>query len=207
MTDGPAARYRAILLFGPPGSGKGTQGKILGAIPGFYHSATGDIFRGLDPQSPAAQTMQQYMNRGELVPDEFTVNLWKNSLRGMELSNKLDPRTHLLVLDGIPRSVKQAQLIEDAVDVVKIIHLAADVEKMVQRLRGRALKENRVDDAREDVIRRRMQVYERDTRPLLAHYSRELVARIDATMSQLRVLGAIIDVLAPLKEHLDADLK
>lgn len=203
MSDASGRRYGAILLFGPPGSGKGTQGKILAAMPGFFHCATGDMFRGLDPQSEAARRMQQYMSRGELVPDEFTVELWKNHMRGLELTNKFDPRSQILVLDGIPRSVNQAKLLENAIDVIKIIHLAADTEKLVQRLRGRALKENRVDDAREDVIRRRMQVYERDTRPLLEHYPKELVAQIDATMSQLQVLRAIIDVVAPLKEKLD----
>jgi adenylate kinase len=209
MTDftlpGPARRYRAILLFGPPGSGKGTQGKILASIPGFFHSATGDIFRSLDLQSQAGQIMQQYMSRGELVPDEFTVNVWKNYIRGMELVHQFHASSEILVLDGIPRSVKQAQLLEDTVEVVKIIHLVADYEKMVERIRRRAFKENRADDAKEDVIRRRMEVYERDTKPLLAHYPRKLVANIDATMSQLRVLRAIIDVLVPLKEKADGD--
>ena len=209
MTDftlpGPAKRYRAILLFGPPGSGKGTQGKILASIPGFFHSATGDIFRSLDLQSQAGQIMQQYMSRGELVPDEFTVNVWKNYIRGMELVHQFHSSSEILVLDGIPRSVKQAQLLEDTVEVVRIIHLVADYEKMVERIRRRAFKENRADDAKEDVIRRRMQVYERDTKPLLAHYPRRLVANIDATMSQLRVLRAIIDVLVPLKEKADGN--
>src|SRR5687768_10345307 len=156
MTDftlpGPAKRYRAILLFGPPGSGKGTQGKILASIPGFFHSATGDIFRSLDLQSQAGQIMQQYMSRGELVPDEFTVNVWKNYIRGMELVNQFHPTSEMLVLDGIPRSVKQAQLLEDTVEVVKIIHLVADYEKMVERIRRRAFKENRADDAKEGWI-------------------------------------------------------
>jgi adenylate kinase len=209
MTDftlpGPATRYRAILLFGPPGSGKGTQGKILASIPGFFHSATGDIFRSLDLQSNAGRIMQEYMSRGELVPDEFTVNVRKNYIRGMELVNQFHPSSEMLVLDGIPRSVNQAQLLEDTVEVVKIIHLVADYEKMVERIRRRAFKENRADDAKEDVIRRRMQVYERDTKPLLAHYPRKLVANIDATMSQLRVLRAIIDVLVPLKEKFDGE--
>jgi adenylate kinase len=209
MTDftlpGPAKRYRAILLFGPPGSGKGTQGKILASIPGFFHSATGDIFRSLDLQSQAGQIMQQYMSRGELVPDEFTVNVWKNYIRGMELVNQFHPTSEMLILDGIPRSVRQAQLLEDTVEVVRIIHLKADYEKMVERIRRRAFKENRADDAKEDVIRRRMQVYERDTKPLLAHYPTKLVANIDATMSQLRVLRAIIDVLMPLKESADGE--
>src|SRR5690606_18327094 len=139
----PATRYRAILLFGPPGSGKGTQGKILAAIPGFFHSATGDIFRSLDLQSKAGRIMQEDMSRGELVPDEFTVNVWKNYIRGMELINQFHPSSEMLSLDRIPRSVKQAQLLEDTVDVVRIIHLKADYDKMVERIRRRAFKEGR----------------------------------------------------------------
>lgn len=197
---GSGRPYRAILLFGPPGSGKGTQGRILAAIPGFFHCATGDMFRALDPGSEAAKAMQQYMSRGLLVPDEFTVELWKNHMRGLQLTNKFDPDKQFLVLDGIPRSVKQAQLLQEALQVVRIIHLKADIEQMVSRIRGRALKENRVDDAKEEVIRRRMDVYERETRPLLNHYPATLVAEIDAMMSELRVLRAIIDMLLPLKQ-------
>ena len=194
----PSPRYRAILLFGPPGSGKGTQGRALAAMPGFFHSATGDMFRGLDPESEAARTMQKYMSRGELVPDEFTVNLWKQHIAGLQSAGKFDPRAQILVLDGIPRSVKQAKLLEDTIDVVKIIHLAADPDAMVARIRGRAFKENRVDDAREDVIRRRMDVYERETRPLLEHYPKSRRADIDALMTPSEVQEAIEEALAPL---------
>lgn len=204
-TPPPEKPYKAILLFGPPGSGKGTQGHILAAIPGFFHSATGDIFRSLDLQSEAGRIFWQYSSRGELVPDEFTVKVWKQYIHGMELINQFHPANEILVLDGVPRSVEQARLLQDTVDVVRIIHLQADYDKMVERIRRRALKENRVDDAKEDVIRRRMGVYERDTRPLLDFYPDELVVEIDATMSQIRVLRAIIDVLVPLKERLDGD--
>ena len=68
-------RYRTILLFGAPGSGKGTQGKILGNIPGFHHSSSGDIFRTLDLQSEMGRTFWQFSSQGKLVPDEFTVKL------------------------------------------------------------------------------------------------------------------------------------
>ena len=105
----PAERYKAILLIGPPGSGKGTQGRILSAIPGFFHSATGDIFRSLDLNSEAGRIAWQYSSRGELVPDEFTINVWNQYIRGMELINQFHPESELLVLDGVPRSVKQAR--------------------------------------------------------------------------------------------------
>jgi adenylate kinase len=197
-------RYKTILLFGAPGSGKGTQGKILGTIPGFFHTACGDIFRSLDFQSEMGRIAWEYSSRGELVPDEFTVKLWKQYIQGMEMVNQFHPETQFLVLDGIPRNVKQAQLIEDVVDVVKVIHLScADMSKMVERLRRRALKENRLDDANDAVIRHRLEVYETDTRPVLDYYPPEKIVKVNATLSQIRVLSEIIRVLVPLKESLD----
>ncbi len=197
-------RYKAILLFGAPGSGKGTQGKILAAIPGFYHSACGDVFRTLDLQSDMGRVFWQYSSRGELVPDEFTVELWKNYIKGMEMVNQFYPETQLLVLDGIPRNLKQAELLDDTIDVVRVIYLVcADMKKMVERLRRRALKENRFDDANDKVIQNRLEVYERDTHPVLEHYPPEKIARIDATMSQIKVLREIIEILVPIKSGID----
>lgn len=196
-------RYRTILLFGAPGSGKGTQGKIIGSIPGFVHSATGDIFRSLDLQSDTGRQFWEYAGRGELVPDEFTINLWKQYIRGTEMINQFHPETQFLVLDGIPRNLTQAQLLEDTLDVVAMIYLRADRTKMVERLRRRALRENRFDDASDEVIDRRMEVFDRETRPVVDFYPKEIVHRIDATMSQIRVLSEIIRILVPLKENLD----
>ena len=197
-------RYRSILLFGAPGSGKGTQGKIIGNIPGFHHSATGDIFRSLDLQSEMGRKFWEYAGRGELVPDEFTIRLWKQFIKGQEMVNQFHPESEFLVLDGLPRNVGQAKLLEDTLEVVLIIYLRADLTKMVERLRRRALKENRIDDASDVVIQRRLEVYERETRPVLEFYPQEKVYRVDATMSQIRVLSEIVKVLVPLKEQLDA---
>ena len=86
-----ADRYRTILLFGAPGSGKGTQGKIIGQIPGFHHSSTGDIFRSLDLQSEMGRKFWEYAGRGELVPDEFTIALWSQYIKGLELINQFHP--------------------------------------------------------------------------------------------------------------------
>jgi len=198
-----ADRYRTILLFGAPGSGKGTQGRILGTIPGFYHSATGDIFRTLDLQSEIGRKYWEYASRGELVPDEFTIKLWKQFIKGVELINQFHPETELLVLDGLPRNVTQARLLQDTIEVVAIIYLRAERAKMVERLRRRALKENRIDDASDVVINKRMEVFGRETRPVLDLYPPEVVHRIDATMSQIRVLSEIIRILVPLKEAID----
>src|SRR3954469_25586964 len=197
-------RYKSILLFGAPGSGKGTQGRILGAIPGFYHSACGDVFRSLDLQSEMGRVFWQYSTRGELVPDEFTVQLWRNFIKGMEMVHQFHPTTDLLVLDGIPRNKRQAELLDDTLDVVKVIYLkCADMKKMIERLRRRALKENRFDDANDTVIQNRLEVYERETKPVLEYYPPDKIAKIDATMNQLSVLSEIIKVLAPIKSGID----
>src|SRR3982751_1510691 len=199
---GQTMKYKSILLIGAPGSGKGTQGKILSAIPGFYHSSTGDIFRSLDLQSDTGRTFWDYASRGELVPDEFTVQVWRNYIKGMELTNQFHPETQMLVLDGIPRNVQQAKLLEDTIEVVKVIYLVcADMSKMVERLRRRALKENRIDDANDKGIKNRLEVYERNTKPLLEFYPADKIARIDATMSQFKVLHSIIDLLVPVKDE------
>jgi adenylate kinase len=197
-------RYKAILLFGAPGSGKGTQGKILGTIPGFYHNATGDIFRSLDLQSEMGRVYWEYASAGKLVPDEITMRLWKQFIQGMEMVNQFHPETEILVLDGLPRDLEQAKLVDDTIDVQKVIYLQCkDLNKMVERLRRRALKENRPDDASDEVIRRRMKEYEEKTRPVLSFYPAEKIKRIDATMSQIRVLGEILKVLVPIKEAHD----
>jgi adenylate kinase len=197
-------RYKSILLFGAPGSGKGTQGKILGAIPGFYHNATGDIFRSLDLQSEMGRVFWEYAGRGQLVPDALTIKLWKQYTQGMEMVNQFHPDTEILVLDGIPRNLEQAQLLEDTIDVQKVVYLrCADLGKMVERLRRRALKENRIDDANDEVIHRRLLEYEEKTRPVLSFYPPEKIEQIDATMSQIRVLNSILKVLVPIKEAHD----
>jgi adenylate kinase len=206
MTDSTTtkrAAYRSILLFGAPGSGKGTQGKIIGTIPGFYHSATGDIFRSLDLTSDIGRRFQEYAGKGLLVPDELTIKLWQQYILGMEMINQFRPNTEFLVLDGLPRNPKQAELLKGTLEVSAIIYLRADKTKMVERLRRRAVKENRLDDASDTVINKRMDVFEKETRPVLDLYPPELVTRIDATMSQIRVLSEIVKVLTPLKEQMD----
>jgi adenylate kinase len=197
-------RYKAILLFGAPGSGKGTQGKILGAIPGFYHSATGDIFRSLDLESEMGRRFWEYAARGELVPDEFTIQLWKQYIKGMELINQFHAENEILVLDGIPRNVRQAELLQDTIDVEMVVHLhCTDLNKMVERLRRRALRENRFDDASDEVIQKRLMVYDVETKPVLEYYPEDKIVRVEATMSQIRVLSELIKRLVPLKEEHD----
>src|SRR5262245_58547592 len=110
-------KYRTILLFGAPGAGKGTQGKILGTIPNFFHCACGDVFRSLSANDPIGRTFIEYSGRGELVPDEPTVELWRRFIHNCEKSGRFHPGHDTLVLDGIPRNVHQAEMLEGTLDV------------------------------------------------------------------------------------------
>jgi adenylate kinase len=194
-------RFQTILLFGAPGAGKGTQGKILGEIPGFYHLSCGEVFRTLDMSSKIGRTFQEYSSKGKLVPDDVTIAMWHQNMHARTVLSDYKPHVDLLVLDGIPRNVTQAKLLKSHLDVLQIIHLVCpDKEEMIKRLRRRALKENRVDDAKEQVIRKRWQVYEDETYPVLKFYPPGIIKEVDATGSPARVLEHILEWVVPTQE-------
>lgn len=186
-------KYRTILLFGAPGAGKGTQGKILGTIPNFYHCACGDVFRTLNTDTPIGRVFVEYSSRGQLVPDQPTIELWRQSIEAVTRTGRFHSERDTLVLDGIPRNLHQAQMLKDTLDVRAVFYLhCRDMEKMVHRLQSRALKENRLDDANLEVIRNRLKVYDRETKPVLKYYGRKLVHNIDSTQTPVQVLGCIL---------------
>ena len=190
-------KYRTVLLFGAPGSGKGTQGKILGSIPGFFHFACGDAFRNLRIDDPIGRVFVEFSAKGQLVPDEPTINLWSKNIQASTVDGEFRPERDVLVLDGIPRNPNQAQMLKTTLDVLAVFNLACtDPSKMVERLQRRALRENRLDDANLEVIQRRLEIYERDTRPVLDFYGPALVHKIDSTQSPLTVLRTILDIIA-----------
>lgn len=198
----PTDRLSSVLLFGAPGTGKGTQGKILGQIPGFYHMASGDAFRSLDPNSAERREADPYISRGELVPDDLTIRIWKKAVDERIASASFKLGGDLLVLDGIPRTVAQAEILEEHIDVLRVVYLFCsdeDEAAMVKRIKGRALQENRADDAKDDVIRHRFEVYRRDSEPVLEHYSQELISRVDAIGSPAEVLQGVLACLIPVQ--------
>ena len=198
-----ASRFKTILLFGAPGAGKGTQGKILGKIPGFFHLACGDVFRSLDMSSDLGRKFLEFSSRGELVPDELTIEMWRQNMHAQTVLSLYKPNVDLLILDGIPRSVGQARELERYVEVLRVIHLVCpDRDAMVQRMKRRALKENRLDDADEKVIRRRFEVYDRETKPVLAFYPAPIVSEIEAVGAPAEVLQHVLEVVVPIQnEH------
>ena len=186
-------KYRTILIFGAPGSGKGTQGKILGSVPGFFHLSCGDVFRALNPKSELGQIFLQYSSQGKLVPDNFTIRLWLEHIHRLVNAHQFLPDEQILVLDGIPRNAHQAELMEEYIEVLRLLYLEArDEEQMIARLRRRALHENRLDDANEEVIRQRFREYEAESKPVLDFYPQELIYRIDAGGTPLEVLKEVI---------------
>jgi adenylate kinase len=201
-------RYKTVLMFGAPGVGKGTQGKLLGQIPGFHHFATGDMFRSLDRNSELGRKVTQYSSRGELVPDELTIELWKNEVKNRFTRGLYRAETDLLVLDGIPRSVAQARAMEPLIEVLRVVHLTApDVNQIIQRMKKRAMKEGRQDDADEQVIRRRFEVYEQETSPVLKCYPRTLIHQVDALGPPAEVLMKVLEAVVPLyKQYFDNPL-
>jgi adenylate kinase len=194
-----SSRYKTILLFGGPGSGKGTQGQTLGALPQFMHISSGDIFRGLSSESSIGQEFRSYSSKGLLVPDELTVRVWLRYMSGLEHLEKFVPEYHILISDGIPRTVAQADMLAKHIDVLRILYFEMDEACLIARLTGRALKENRADDTKEDVIRKRIQVYEESTKPVLEQYPANIVTRLDAGQSMLAVardvFASLIDIV------------
>ncbi len=195
-----STRYESILLFGAPGAGKGTQGHILGQIPGFFHLSCGDVFRTLDINSPDGREIYEYSSRGELVPDATTIKVWKRHLDALTVLSVYKPYEDVLILDGIPRNRSQAKILEEHVHVLQIVHLVCpDTEAMIRRIRRRAIRENRADDAHETVIRKRFEVYEAETRPVLEYYPKSSVSDVDAIGSPAEVLLKILKCVVPVQ--------
>ncbi len=188
--------YKTYLILGAPGSGKGTQGKTLGTIPRFFHFACGDVFRSLDTRTPIGRSFLEYSSQGMLVPDEITIALWRARIKDSVDSHDFKPDIDSLVLDGIPRNTDQAVLMQEIIFVRKVFHLCCpDRDKLVVRMKKRAIKENRLDDANESVILKRLEAYDNETKPLLDHYGPGMTVEINAMESPTYVLSEILRAL------------
>ncbi|MFV0444999.1 MAG: adenylate kinase family protein [Planctomycetaceae bacterium] len=192
-------RYPAALIFGVPGAGKGTQGEILTRIPGFFHMSSGVIFRKLDPKSEEGRIVREYSARGELAPDDLTIRIWHTSLQAQRAADRFRPGEQLLLLDGIPRNLHQCQILEKYLDVKCVVHLSChDEEAMIDRIRRRAILEDRPDDASESVIRRRFEVYRSETEPVLNYYPASIIKTVESTGIHAEVLLQCLEHLVPV---------
>ncbi len=195
------SKYRTILLFGMPGSGKGTQGMVLGQLPDLVHVSMGDVFRKIPRSGMFGREIAAYTSQGQMVPDDLTVRIWERHIHILEMQEFLLPDQHTLILDGLPRNHAQAERLDNLLDVRQIFHLKINDEaKASERLKSRALRENRLDDMNEEVIRRRLQTYYEETVKTLCFYPPELVFDIDASQSPLGVLRDITNRLTEVQK-------
>ena len=169
-----------ILILGAPGSGKGTQGQILAERLGLPKITTGDLIRtAMQDGTPFGLEARKYYDEGKLVPDSIILGMIKDELARPEAKDGA-------ILDGFPRTAAQAELVDRTLAergqrLNHILLLDVTEEELVRRLRARARVEGRTDDSPEAVATR-LQVYQRDTAPLIAHYAqRGIVHRVPGT--------------------------
>ncbi len=161
-----------IILFGPPGAGKGTQSNKIIEKYGITHLSTGDVFRyNMKNETELGQLAKSYIDKGALVPDEVTNNMVKDFLERNENPNGF-------IFDGYPRTIAQGQALDKMLDemgtsVSMMVALEVDENELVKRLLERGKTSGRADDQDEDTIRNRFKVYQEETSPLAMFYSEQ----------------------------------
>ena len=172
-------KYKALLIFGPPGAGKGTQAKLIAEDKKYFHFSTGDMFRNMDKNSQIGMKVHELISSGNFVPDELTIKLFFETLERYVEQRKYDPEKQILLLDGIPRNPAQVDLIDKKIEVIKIINLfISNNDELIKRLAKRAMHEGRKDD-NEEVIKRRLEIYEKETSLVLEKYPKDKILEIE----------------------------
>lgn len=161
-----------LILFGPPGAGKGTQSAKLIEKYSLTHISTGDLFRKhLKEGTPLGKMAQEYMNKGNLVPDQVVIDMVDDKISN---SGKISG----IIFDGFPRTIPQAQALDKLLEkknapVKILVELVVPEDELRKRLADRALKENRPDDAKPEVIDNRISVYRSETAAVADYYKKE----------------------------------
>ncbi|CAN5434678.1 adenylate kinase [soil metagenome] len=161
-----------IILFGPPGSGKGTQAANLIEKYGLLHISTGDLLRQeIKDETPLGLEAKNFIDKGLLVPDDVVIGM---------ISVKLDSNSNLkgVIFDGFPRTIAQAEALDRLLDFKKspitvMLALHVNDEELASRLAKRGATSGRTDDQDESIIRRRIQVYKNDTSPVANYYEKQ----------------------------------
>lgn len=185
-----------LILFGPPGSGKGTQAALLVDKYGFLHISTGDLFRSeIGNQTELGLLAQSYMAQGKLVPDTVTIDMLRKKVEA-------NPTVTGIIFDGFPRTIQQAQaldalLAERQSAVTALIALTVDEDEIVERILNRAKTSGRSDDADEGIIRDRIAVYESTTAPVFEYYEDK------GKSFRVKGMGSIDEIFARLSAIID----
>jgi adenylate kinase len=185
-----------LILFGKPGSGKGTQASLIKNKYNLVHISTGDVFRkNMSNKTDLGMLAKGYMEKGELVPDEVTVNMLKE-----ELENHLPCEG--FIFDGFPRTSYQAEkldalLTKYSLDIHLTIALDVDNQTLIKRLLNRGKSSGRADDKSEDKINKRLQEYDKKTKPLIEFYTKQ------NKYKSINGIGEMDDITARIVNLLD----
>lgn len=190
-------RMKHLILFGPPGSGKGTQAKQLEEKYEMVHISTGDLFRyEIGNKTPLGLKAQEYMDHGQLVPDEVTIGMLQNKVN-------MHPDARGFIFDGFPRTIPQAEALDSFLAgrdecINGLIALKVDDEEIVNRLLERGKTSGRPDDSNEGVIRNRIKVYNDQTSPVYNYYEQHEVSQ------EIEGIGSIDEIFDRLCIAIDA---
>ena len=181
-----------LVLFGPPGAGKGTQAVSLVEKYNLYHLSTGDVFRyNISQKTDLGMLAKSYMDKGELVPDEVTINMLKS-----EVEKQADAAG--FIFDGFPRTVAQAEaldafLAEKDMKIDHVLSLEVPDEELVKRLLNRGKTSGRADDANEEIVWNRIKEYNSKTSPLKNFYADQAKLRgVDGVGSLDDIFGRLV---------------
>ncbi|WP_367391813.1 adenylate kinase [Lewinella sp. LCG006] len=185
-----------LILFGPPGSGKGTQAAKLVEKYNLLHISTGDLFRyEMGNDTPLGQEAKSYIQKGELVPDSVTIGMLRNKVTST-------PDVEGYIFDGFPRTVAQAEALdalmqEMETSISKLILLSVDDNEIVTRLLERGKTSGRSDDQDESTIRNRIKIFKNETSPVFDYYAEQEKA------VQVEGIGSIADIFSRLCAEID----
>ena len=185
-----------LILFGPPGSGKGTQAAKLVEKYNLLHISTGDLFRyEMGNDTPLGQEAKSYIQKGELVPDSVTIGMLHNKVEA-------NPDVEGFIFDGFPRTVAQAEALdalmqEMETSISKLILLSVDDNEIVTRLLERGKTSGRSDDQKEDTIRNRIKIFKNETSPVFDYYAEQEKA------VEVEGIGSIDDIFSRLCAEID----